>query len=126
MSNCCSRNSDSAATARTLPGRRSFAPVGGQVDKCTHRQNGTMQAIPCNAARCERISSRCEFAIPTCRDGRSSERVLDAIAAFIVQGGRNRRAKALNVRRKLKLRWRIDCRGSACWWCPSLPRTIYW
>ena len=41
------------------------------------------------------------------RDGRSSERVLDAIDAFIAAGARNRRPKPLNFWRKLKIRRRI-------------------
>jgi CDP-glycerol glycerophosphotransferase (TagB/SpsB family) len=38
------------------------------------------------------------------RDGRSAERILDAIDNFIVQGGKNLRNKPLNLWRKLKLR----------------------
>jgi CDP-glycerol glycerophosphotransferase (TagB/SpsB family) len=47
------------------------------------------------------------------RDGRSSERVLDAIDAFLARGGRNRRRKPLNLWRKLKLRRRIGYWGPA-------------
>jgi CDP-glycerol glycerophosphotransferase (TagB/SpsB family) len=47
------------------------------------------------------------------RDGRSSERVLDAIDAFIAAGGRNRRPKPANLWRKLKLRRRIGYWGPA-------------
>ena len=47
------------------------------------------------------------------RDGRSSERVLDAIDAFIARGGRNRRAKPWNLWRKLKIRRRIGYWGPA-------------
>ena len=45
------------------------------------------------------------------RDGRSSERVLDAIDAFVAGGGRNRRRKPGNWWRKLKLRRRIGYWG---------------
>lgn len=41
------------------------------------------------------------------RDGRSSERVLDAIDAFIRQGGRNERRKPLNWWRKFRIRRRL-------------------
>ena len=47
------------------------------------------------------------------RDGRSSERVLDAIDAFVAAGGRNRKPKPLNLWRKLKLRRRIGYWGPA-------------
>jgi CDP-glycerol glycerophosphotransferase (TagB/SpsB family) len=47
------------------------------------------------------------------RDGRSSERVLDAIDAFIAAGARNRRRKPWNPWRKLKLRRRIGYWGPA-------------
>lgn len=47
------------------------------------------------------------------RDGRSSERVLDAIDAFIAEGGRNRRRKPMNLWRKLKIRRRIGYWGPA-------------
>lgn len=47
------------------------------------------------------------------RDGRSSERILDAIDAFVAQGGRNRRPKPMNLWRKLKLRRRIGYWGPA-------------
>lgn len=46
-------------------------------------------------------------------DGRSSERVLAAIDAFVAAGGRNRRNKPLNLWRKLKLRHRIGYWGPA-------------
>lgn len=46
-------------------------------------------------------------------DGRSSERVLDAIDAFIAAGARSRRRKPLNFWRKLKLRRRIGYWGPA-------------
>jgi CDP-glycerol glycerophosphotransferase (TagB/SpsB family) len=52
-------------------------------------------------------------AIHPYRDGRSSERVLDAIEAFIASGGRNRRRKPLNLWRKYKLRRRIGYWGPA-------------
>jgi CDP-glycerol glycerophosphotransferase (TagB/SpsB family) len=45
------------------------------------------------------------------RDGRSSERVLDAIDTFIAKGGRNRRSKPLNFWRKLKIRRRLGYWG---------------
>jgi CDP-glycerol glycerophosphotransferase (TagB/SpsB family) len=47
------------------------------------------------------------------RDGRSSERVLDAIDGFIAAGGRNPRRKPLNLWRKLKIRRRIGYWGPA-------------
>ena len=47
------------------------------------------------------------------RDGRSSERVLDAVEAFIAAGGRNRRTKPANLWRKLKIRRRIGYWGRA-------------
>lgn len=53
------------------------------------------------------------LAIHPDRDGRSSERVLDAIDAFIAGGGRNRRPKPANLWRKLKLRRRIGYWGPA-------------
>lgn len=46
-------------------------------------------------------------------DGRSSERVLEAIDAFVAEGGRNRRTKPLNLWRKFKLRKRIGYWGPA-------------
>jgi CDP-glycerol glycerophosphotransferase (TagB/SpsB family) len=46
-------------------------------------------------------------------DGHSSERVLDAIDAFIAAGGRNRKRKPRNWWRKLKLRKRIGYWGPA-------------
>ena len=52
-------------------------------------------------------------AIHPYRDGHSSERVLDAIDAFILAGGRNRRPKPRNLWRKLKLRRRIGYWGPA-------------
>ncbi|ACA11953.1 CDP-glycerol glycerophosphotransferase family protein [Xylella fastidiosa] len=52
-------------------------------------------------------------AIHPYRDGRSSERVLEAIDAFVAEGGRNRRAKPLNLWRKFKLRKRIGYWGPA-------------
>ncbi len=52
-------------------------------------------------------------AIHPYRDGRSSERVLDAINTFIAHGARNRRRKPLNLWRKLKLRRRIGYWGPA-------------
>lgn len=47
------------------------------------------------------------------RDGRSAERILDAIDNFIAQGGRNPKTKPLNLWRKFKLRlamgyWRLS------------------
>jgi CDP-glycerol glycerophosphotransferase (TagB/SpsB family) len=47
------------------------------------------------------------------RDGRSSERVLDAIDDFIAAGGRSRKRKPLNLWRKLKIRRRIGYWGPA-------------
>ncbi len=47
------------------------------------------------------------------RDGRSSERILDAIDVFVAQGARNRRRKPLNLWRKLKIRRRIGYWGPA-------------
>lgn len=41
------------------------------------------------------------------RDGRSSERVLDAIATFIERGARNSRPKPLNLWRKFRIRRRL-------------------
>jgi len=52
-------------------------------------------------------------AIHPYRDGRSSERVLDAIDAFIAAGARNRRRKPWNPWRKFKLRKRIGYWGPA-------------
>jgi CDP-glycerol glycerophosphotransferase (TagB/SpsB family) len=52
-------------------------------------------------------------AIHPYRDGRSSERVLDAIDTFIASGARNPRRKPLNPWRKLKLRRRIGYWGPA-------------
>ena len=52
-------------------------------------------------------------AIHPYRDGRSSERVLDAIDTFVARGGRNRRAKPWNLWRKLKIRRRIGYWGPA-------------
>jgi CDP-glycerol glycerophosphotransferase (TagB/SpsB family) len=52
-------------------------------------------------------------AIHPYRDGRSSERVLDAIDAFVAAGARNPRRKPLNLWRKLKLRRRIGYWGPA-------------
>jgi CDP-glycerol glycerophosphotransferase (TagB/SpsB family) len=50
-------------------------------------------------------------AIHPYRDGRSSERVLDAVDTFIAQGGRNRKSKPLNLWRKMKIRRRIGYWG---------------
>ncbi len=50
-------------------------------------------------------------AIHPYHDGRSSERVLDAVEAFIAAGGRNRRRKPGNFWRKLKIRRRIGYWG---------------
>jgi CDP-glycerol glycerophosphotransferase (TagB/SpsB family) len=47
------------------------------------------------------------------RDGRSSERVLDAVESFIAQGARNPRPKPRNWWRKLKIRQRIGYWGPA-------------
>jgi CDP-glycerol glycerophosphotransferase (TagB/SpsB family) len=47
------------------------------------------------------------------RDGRSSERVLDAVDAFIAAGARNPRPKPTNLWRKLKIRKRIGYWGWA-------------
>lgn len=52
-------------------------------------------------------------AIHPYRDGRSSERVLDAVDAFIASGGRNPRPLPRNWWRKLKLRKRIGYWGPA-------------
>ena len=52
-------------------------------------------------------------AIHPYRDGHSSERVLDAVDAFIAAGARNRKSKPLNFWRKLKLRRRIGYWGPA-------------
>jgi CDP-glycerol glycerophosphotransferase (TagB/SpsB family) len=52
-------------------------------------------------------------AIHPYRDGRSSERVLQAIDAFIAGGARSRRRKPLNLWRKLKIRRRIGYWGPA-------------
>ena len=52
-------------------------------------------------------------AIHPYRDGRSSERVLDAIDSFIDAGARNPRRKPLNLWRKLKIRRRIGYWGPA-------------
>ena len=52
-------------------------------------------------------------AIHPYRDGRSSERVLDAVDAFIAAGARNRHRKPLNPWRKLKIRKRIGYWGRA-------------
>ena len=52
-------------------------------------------------------------AIHPYHDGRSSERVIDAIDAFIARGGRNRKAKPRNWWRKFKLRKRIGYWGPA-------------
>lgn len=47
------------------------------------------------------------------RDGRSSERILQAIDDFVAKGGRNRKPKPLNFWRKIKLRRRIGYWGPA-------------
>ncbi len=47
------------------------------------------------------------------RDGRCSERVLEAIDAFIANGAKNRKRKPLNLWRKLKIRRRIGYWGRA-------------
>jgi CDP-glycerol glycerophosphotransferase (TagB/SpsB family) len=47
------------------------------------------------------------------RDGRSSERVLDAVEAYIANGGRSAKPKPLNLWRKLKIRKRIGYWGWA-------------
>ena len=47
------------------------------------------------------------------RDGRSSDRVLAAIDAFIAAGARNRKPKPMNLWRKLKIRKRIGYWGPA-------------
>lgn len=54
-------------------------------------------------------------AIHPYRDGRSSERVLAAVDAFIARGGRNRNPKPRNWWRKFKLRRRIGYWGPARW-----------
>lgn len=72
------------------------------IERALSRPPGLMQAIA-------------EFgqAIHPYRDGHSSERVLDAVDAFIAAGGRNRRAKPRNLWRKFKLRKRIGYWGPA-------------
>ncbi|GAA4855378.1 CDP-glycerol glycerophosphotransferase family protein [Luteimonas vadosa] len=50
-------------------------------------------------------------AIHPYRDGRSSERVVDAVEAFIAAGGSNRCKKPINFWRKLRLRRRIGYWG---------------
>ena len=52
-------------------------------------------------------------AIHPYRDGHSSERILQAIDAFIAAGARNRRRKPWNLWRKLKIRRRIGYWGPA-------------
>ncbi|NII10823.1 CDP-glycerol glycerophosphotransferase family protein [Oleiagrimonas sp. C23AA] len=52
-------------------------------------------------------------AIHPWRDGRSSERVLEAVDAFIADGARNRKPKPGNLWRKLKIRRRIGYWGPA-------------
>jgi CDP-glycerol glycerophosphotransferase (TagB/SpsB family) len=47
------------------------------------------------------------------RDGRSSERVLEAVDRFITDGARNPRSKPFNLWRKLKIRKRIGYWGPA-------------
>lgn len=47
------------------------------------------------------------------RDGKSSERVLQAVDSFVAAGARNRRAKPLNLWRKLKIRRRLGYWGPA-------------
>jgi len=46
-------------------------------------------------------------AIHPCRDGRSSERVLDAVDEFIAHGAAQLRPKPGNAWRRLKMRWRF-------------------
>lgn len=72
------------------------------IERALARPPPLMQAIVSHAA-----------AIHPYPDGRSSERVLDAIDAFIAGGGRNRRRKPLNLWRKLRLRRRIGYWGPA-------------
>ena len=72
------------------------------IERALARPPALMQAIASHAA-----------AIHPYRDGRSSERVLNAIDAFIAGGGRNRRRKPLNLWRKLRLRRRIGYWGPA-------------
>ncbi len=72
------------------------------IERALARPPALMQAIASHAA-----------AIHPYHDGRSSERVLDAIDAFIAGGGRNRRRKPLNLWRKLRLRRRIGYWGPA-------------
>ena len=50
-------------------------------------------------------------AIHPYRDGRSSERVLEAVDTFVANGARNRKAKPLNFWRKVKIRRRIGYWG---------------
>lgn len=47
------------------------------------------------------------------RDGKSSDRILDAIDAFVAKGARNRKPKPMNLWRKFKLRKRIGYWGPA-------------
>ena len=47
------------------------------------------------------------------RDGKSSERILQAIDDFIAKGARNRKPKPMNLWRKLKIRKRIGYWGRA-------------
>lgn len=72
------------------------------IERALSRPPELMQAIADHAA-----------AIHPYPDGRSSERVLDAIDAFIAGGGRNRRPKPWNFWRKLKIRRRIGYWGPA-------------
>ena len=47
------------------------------------------------------------------RDGKSSERILQAIDDFIAKGARNCKPKPMNLWRKLKIRKRIGYWGRA-------------
>ena len=81
-----------------------------------HFESAIEQALSRPPALMQAIADFGALAHPH-RDGRSSERVLDAIDAFIANGARNRRRKPPNLWRKLKLRRRIGYWGPA-----QLPR----
>ncbi|MEO8748285.1 MAG: CDP-glycerol glycerophosphotransferase family protein, partial [Rhodanobacter sp.] len=74
----------------------------GAIERALQRPPELLQAIRAYAD-----------AIHPWRDGRSSERVLDAIDAFIAAGARNRSRKPLNLWRKVKMRRRIGYWGPA-------------
>lgn len=70
--------------------------LGGALTTALSRPDELMRDIAAHAD-----------AIHPDRDGRSSERVLDAIDAFIREGGRNERRKPLNWWRKFRIRQRL-------------------